>query len=625
MQFGVRGVLVFWVAVLLSACGSGGGSSGGASASAKAVAPTVPVGQTRTGTVYRQAITVAATHDTAVFQVFEPTQLTAGQSYPLVLQGHGYGGSRETSAPAGSFIKKLNDAGYYVISIDERGFGESSGTVRVMDPDYEGQDLIAILDWAENLPGLRRHDDGSMVVGSYGGSYGGMYQLLLAGADPKHRLRVIAPDITPHDLNYSLDENNVVKSGWGLGLIAAGEGGGLANFAGDPQTALTALLARVAAGTPERQDATLYETLINAGLANKFADAGVNYFKYHSVSYFCDGQAVGQQVFMLPISVPDAYPAKVAPTPYPKIDALLSQGMMDTLFNFNNGYANYQCLKKAGGDVRLISHQSGHILPLSVATASPDLASALDPFYAAINVPEFQGPSGASACGGIDVQDADFAWFEEKLQGKSGAINQVITTGSDFCMSIADGDAIQMHDIKHGGQNFAINGSTPQLNSLLGVVGSLLGGQVREKLLSVQPLYTAPASGAIMAGIPTLSLNMAAVNPLLALTPCPTPLSIGSCDPMLFVGVGYLANGSQDWRLVDAQLTPLRGFGAHAVDMNGISLRMHAGDQLGLLIYAFHAQYPITWSRDLFVPAMNISGSVQLPLLAPSDIVRQGV
>src|SRR3546814_3335435 len=60
-----------------------------------------------------------------VVRVFEPTHLVVGKSYPLVLQGHGYGGSRETTAPDGSFIKRLNDAGYYVISIDERGFGRS--------------------------------------------------------------------------------------------------------------------------------------------------------------------------------------------------------------------------------------------------------------------------------------------------------------------------------------------------------------------------------------------------------------------------------------------------------------------------------------------------------------------
>lgn len=590
---------------------------------------TVPVAASRDGRIYRQAITVAATGDTQVFQVFEPTHLVKGQSYPLVLQGHGYGGSRETAAPTDSFIAKLRDAGYYVISIDERGFGESSGTVRVMDPEYEGQDLVAILDWAEDLEGLRRRSNGDMLVGSYGGSYGGMYQFLLAGADPKHRLRVIAPDITPHDLTYSLNENNVVKSGWGLALVAGGEAGAFTGLSGDTaQAVLTTELSRLASLSPQRQDLTIYDILLNAGLFNSFTETGKNFFKYHSVSYFCDGLPAGPQTgFTLPppLMVPDTIPAIVPPTPFPKIDALITQGMKDTLFNFNNGYANYQCLKAMGGDVRLMSHQSGHILPVSIETVSPDLETALDPFYAAINIPEFQGPAGATACGGINVRDANFAWFEEKLQGKSGAVNKVVTTGNDFCMSIADGDAIQVREIKHGGTNFTINSSVPQFNSAIGVAGSLLGSAVREQLQSVQSLYTAATDGTVIAGIPTLSVKTSALDPSLEMTPCPTVVPIGSCDPIYYIGIGYLAAGSSNWKLIDAQLTPIRGFGDHNVDMNGISARLNKGDQLGLLIYAFHAQYPITWSRDLVLPAATLSGSLQLPILGAGDIVRQGV
>ena len=102
-------------------------------------------------------------------------------------------------------------------------------------------------------------------------------------------------------------------------------------------------------------------------------------------------------------------------------------------------------------------------------------------------------------------------------------------------------------------------------------------------------------------------------------------LNIGGCDPILYFGIGYLAKGSQDWQLVDAQLTPIRSFGEHAVDMNAIGIRLKQGDQLGLLVYAYHTQYPITWSRDVFVPAVKLSGTLQLPVLKDADIVRQGV
>ncbi|HWY24034.1 MAG TPA: alpha/beta fold hydrolase, partial [Nevskia sp.] len=533
---------LFLSALLLQACGGSSVPAGSGSGDGT----TNPVTADRNGTIYAQSIS-SPIGDTVWFQVFEPTHIKTGQTYPLVLNSHGYGGSRAITPD--TMIQKLMDNGYYVISIDERGNGQSSGTVRVMDPDYEGQDLVAVLDWAEKLEGLRRHDDGSMVVGSYGGSYGGMYQFLLMGADPRHRLHVLAPDITPHDLVYALDENNVVKSGWGLALVAGGEAG---VFEADPATALTELLTRTASGqSPLRQDPTIVEALTNAGLYNAFTPTARNFFKYHSVSYFCDGLPPGLQTWTLPVSVPDTF--KVPPTPFPKADVLLSQGIQDTLFNFNNGYANLQCLKKAGGDVRLISHQGGHILPVSLSSVplppGSNLETALDPFYAALNPPEFQGPSGAEACGSIKVQDADFAWFQEKLQNIAGSLDKVLTTGSDLCLSLADGDAIQVHDVKHGGTSYTINASTPQLNSLLGVVGSLLGGDIRQALLSVQPLYTAPADDSLVAGIPSLSVNMA--NPLGASpTSCSNPLNVGGCDPIFFFGIGYLASGSSDWKLV---------------------------------------------------------------------------
>lgn len=183
-----------------------------------AAAPVQP--PVRAGRVYRQEI-ASPTGDTVVVQVFEPTLLETGRRYPLVLHSHGYGGRRMVEASA--FAQRLLDTGYYLISIDERGNGESSGTVRIMSPDFEGRNLVAVLDWAESLPALQRRADGSMLVGSYGGSYGGMYQFPLMGADPRQRLRVIAPDITPHDLTYSLNSGNVVKSGYGVALALGAE------------------------------------------------------------------------------------------------------------------------------------------------------------------------------------------------------------------------------------------------------------------------------------------------------------------------------------------------------------------------------------------------------------------
>jgi ABC-2 type transport system ATP-binding protein len=142
MLSGKRLALALAMGVSLAACNGGGNGLGSGSGAGSGNSTSNPVTENRDGSVYRQEIAVAATGDTMVVQVMEPTHLEKGQTYPLVLQGHGYGGSRNVEPT--DFQQRLRDAGYYVISIDERGFGESSGTVRVMDPDFEGRDLIAI-------------------------------------------------------------------------------------------------------------------------------------------------------------------------------------------------------------------------------------------------------------------------------------------------------------------------------------------------------------------------------------------------------------------------------------------------------------------------------------------------
>lgn len=592
-------VLAFVAAV--SACGSslpGSINKAGPGASAT----TSPVVANRAGKVYTQEITAPNTGDTVVFSVFEPTNLEVGKTYPLVLQGHGYGGSRNVT-PDG-FQQRLIDAGYYVISIDQRGFGDSSGTVRVMDPDFEGQDLVAILDWAEALEGLRRGADGKMVVGSYGGSYGGMYQFLLMGTDPAQRLHIIAPDITPHDLNYALNPNNVVKSGYGLLLSAAAE-----------------LSPRF---TSLRQDPAIFETLGNAVLSNSFPEAGKNFFAYHSVRYFCDGLPAGPQNFVL--ATPD--PLAVPPRPFPKVDALITQGSRDTLFNMNDGFNNYQCLKALGGDVRFLTHESGHILPVSLTSipggAAGTAEDVLDPFYTALTLPNFQDTGGSRNCGTLNLQEVQFAWLEEKLQNKSGEIDKALPIGKDVCLSLGKDDAVATHEVKKGGLEFVLDSAIPQFNSVLGVLGGTVGDGVREVILATQPIATAPAGGMILAGFPTMSLQVDPVG--FGLDECPlAPLNLAACDPILFLAIGHRKAGAARWDIIDDQLTPIRGFGLHEGSMSGIGERIPEGDDVALLVLGFHAQYPVTWSRDLFVPAMNVSGKVSLPVLDKSEIVRDGV
>lgn len=602
--------LVLLCALALGACGQGGSGSGSNNPlngpdGAALPPPKVAITETRLGSALQTVLASKVDGVDISFEVFEPDNLVAGQTYPLVLEGHGYGGSRQTERAG--FIARLTAAGYYVISIDERGFGASGGTVRVMSPDQEGQDLVQILDWAEDLPGLRRRSNGEMYVGSYGGSYGGMYQLLLAGTDPKQRLRVLAPDITPHDLVYALNPNDVIKSGYVAALSAVGEASGVTSLPSGV----------VPMGT--NQDQAIVETLIQGAATNIFPEAGRAFFTYHSVKYFCEGQPAQPQNFM--VATPD--PLAVPPRPYPALDVLVTQGTRDTLFNFNDGFNNYNCLKARGGDVRFLSHESGHILPVSLSSV-PGAEEGLDPFYAALTAPNFQDAGGARNCGSLVLNDVQFAWFEEKLQFKKGAIDAALPIGKSPCLSLGADDAITVPEIKVGGTAFPIEISTPQFNSVLGISGSVLGNGARDALLANLPLTTIGAGGAVIAGVPTLEMDLSGLSGMEMAT-CAAPIAIGACDPIVFLAIGHRKAGTERWDVIDDQITPVRGFGPHTLRMNGVGERLAEGDQLGLLIYGFHSQFPITWSRDVLVPAVNISGSVALPILGAGDIIKSGV
>ena len=593
--------------------------------------PTVPVAQTRAGEVYRQEIAVTnadASTDTLVVQVMEPAELTAGESYPLVLHGHGYGGSRDT-APS-TFQQRLRDAGYYVISIDQRGFGESSGTVRVMSPDFEGQSLIALLDWAENLEGLARRANGKMKVGSYGGSYGGMFQWLLAGADPEERLRVIAPDIAPFDLTYSLNPNDVIKTGWILALVGGGEVPvlGLAT-GGDPSVVLQAVQEQVERGEGLRQDPLIYESVVRGALTNNLPDAAANLFRYHSLRYFCETEAAAPQDGFT-IGQPD--PRSVAPDGLHKIDALLTQGFKDTLFNVNEAVNSYDCLKALGGDVRLLTHQTGHVLPVSIdSVPQGDQLEALA--GALVNIPEFQGPGGSLTCGSLDLESVTFAWFEEKLRGQGGAIDAALPLGDDVCLSLDEDDAVAVDSVPRGGEAFELAVDTPAFSgAVTGALGAVLGGEARERLLQSQPLFTQEGSSAVLAGIPTLDITIGEpLDPLDLLDILGPPDSCAveilplGCDPIFFFGLGKRTVDSNDWQLIDDQLTPVRGYGQHTLDMTAVAERLEPGDEVGFLIYGFHPQYPISFSRDVLILAATLNGTVELPLIAAEDIVDNDV
>lgn len=556
------------------------------------------------GRSYRVSIPSRVDGAAIVFQVFEPDHIDCNTRHALVLEGHGYGGSRQTSKenPAysayipvnvalGTPIADLTREGFAVISIDERGHGESGGNVRVMDPEYEGQDLIAIVDWATQHLDYLLYRDNNLVLGAMGGSYGGGYQLLLYATDPDQRLDAIAPEITWNDLRYSLNPGGVPKSYWALFLAGAGE-----------------------FGSKLHEDPMIRSTLLEGAASNAFPAAALPFFNSHSLSYFCDnpmnltvGTAGDTRDYLLdpltgllPLTSDGHYLIKTPPlSSIPKVDALLFQGMRDDLFNFNEAYANAECLKRGGGDVRLLSYEFGHHF------ISPNTGLLIEGLNAA------QIPLDTS-CGKTRAASAILAWFKEKLQHRGNA-DSAIQSGKDVCLSLTIKDAVKTPQVTVGGEN------VPLKLPLAAPIAVTLGNA----LPMIVPLKSIGEGGDVLGGIPTahvkISRGSIALDSLCMENGLPI-LHLGECDSTVFAGLGVIRKSRLpplEPELIDEQVTPLRGIGEFDVKLVGVAERLNAGDELVLLLYGFQDGYALTTSRDLSTPVVTLSGSVQVPLLGP--------
>ena len=153
--------LAFSGALLLSACGGGqsslsstpgNGGGGQTPMSARVTGASMP-GKTvqdssnvneascarkanLAGGTHRQVTLTSESGETISFEVIEPLTINCTSGNPLVLHGHGFGGERVQDPASDALIDRLRKNGYAVISIDQRGFNDSTGTVRVMDPNF---------------------------------------------------------------------------------------------------------------------------------------------------------------------------------------------------------------------------------------------------------------------------------------------------------------------------------------------------------------------------------------------------------------------------------------------------------------------------------------------------------
>ncbi|WP_435225851.1 alpha/beta fold hydrolase [Streptomyces sp. Tue6028] len=160
---------------------------------------------------------------------------------PAVLLAHGFGGSK---ADVRDEAERLARDGYAVLTWSARGFGRSTGTIGLNDPDAEVADVSRLIDWLARRPEVRLDADGDPRVGVTGASYGGAVSLLAAAYD--RRVDAIAPAVTYWNLADALFPNGVFKKLWAG--VFVNTGGGCDRF----QPRLCAMYNRVAeSGKPD--------------------------------------------------------------------------------------------------------------------------------------------------------------------------------------------------------------------------------------------------------------------------------------------------------------------------------------------------------------------------------------
>ncbi|MEU4389550.1 CocE/NonD family hydrolase [Kribbella sp. NPDC023855] len=277
------------------------------------------------------------------YSLFQPAGASSTHTVPLIIHGHGWGGSR-TKDPAA--FKSWLDAGYGVLSFDQRSFGESTGVAHVMNPELEGRDVIKLVDLVASLDWVTKQRPGDPLIGAIGGSYGGGFQFAGAFTELRDKGRTrfdaLAPEITWWDLKESLAPDEAARTMW-LSILFAGGGKNL------PPAVAAAFVALVTTGQ------------------------------------WPSGQA-GRDL--------DAFFAKNGPAWHVRqgrkldIPVLIGQGLSDNLFNLNQGLKNFDLAltPRARAKSLLVGYNGGHALP---SVVPPGFVTPGDPCSVALGSPSF--------------------------------------------------------------------------------------------------------------------------------------------------------------------------------------------------------------------------------------------
>ncbi|RZL80157.1 MAG: alpha/beta fold hydrolase [Rhodococcus sp. (in: high G+C Gram-positive bacteria)] len=270
---------------------------------------------------------------------------------PAVLLAHGFGGSKDS---VDGEARDLAARGYVVLAYTARGFGDSTGSISINDPDREVADARGLIDWLAEQPEVQLDAPGDPHVGVAGGSYGGALALSAGGTDP--RVDSVAAAITWNDLGQALFPNFGVTSSAGreaLGNIDSPAG---AEYGGPG--VLKRGWAGVFFGAGASSAAPGSSTDGNGGGNDGGGASACGRFAQE----FCDAYAqsavtgIPSQPLLdlLTAHSPVAVASNItAPT-------LLLQGTQDTLFGLDQADATARQIAAAGGDVTVRWFDGGH-------------------------------------------------------------------------------------------------------------------------------------------------------------------------------------------------------------------------------------------------------------------------
>ncbi len=467
--------------------------------------------------------------------VYQP-KLEPGETAPLIIAAHGFAGFRASrpfsiygetmltgEAPIAAWKK-----GYWVISYDQRGWGDSEGVVHLSEKKYDVADVSDVIDWAlKHLPAVAHLDNGQPAIGMIGESQGAVVQILASMNDP--RIQTITPIASYYNLN-DMAPNGEVKSAWGLIMLTFGafsSGFDVGFMVHDP----------------------LFGTL--GGQADRDAQ---KWFYQHSPAARCDAGK------------------------YPQADALLIQGYRDSLFDMDQALKNAACIEAGGNQTRILAVQGGHILPWPMQSWSGK------PFFNIedeLNCGDYQ----------VTMVQAVLDWWNEKLKGRKKKVPKYcIDLGEDeglqpdsFPVNAGQKFRLPRHWVWT---------PTAGLFEAFMIPADTIGDMFRDlwpgaDLQGLEPdggfgrplfvpVYIAHQDEALI-GTPHIDVRVG---------------GIGDADAMkLFVGVGIQHEGNRRVYVASEHLTPLPGKGIYQQDLPAIATTLDSGDRVGLVVYGFTSQY----------------------------------